>query len=116
MNIRLEFYKNILIISPIGELDHFNIEKFRNKEDIQIRRKKPSNIIFDLSRVTFIDSPGIGYILGKYKLCMLSGGKTAFVNVNGNTRKILEISGLLKIIKICPTVDQAILAIEKGGL
>ncbi|MCD7905286.1 MAG: anti-sigma factor antagonist [Clostridiales bacterium] len=116
MKSHIKFYKNILIISPVGELDHFNIEKYRREEDIMIKRKKPKNIIFDLGQVTFIDSSGIGYILGKYKLCMLSGGKAALVNVKGNTRKILEISGLLKIIKICPAIDQAIYAIEKGGL
>ncbi|MCD8089117.1 MAG: anti-sigma factor antagonist, partial [Clostridiales bacterium] len=74
------------------------------------------NIIFDLKQVTFIDSSGIGYIIGRYKHCIFSGGKTAFVNVSRTAEKILEISGILKIIKIYPSTDAAISAMEKGGI
>ncbi len=115
MDISFSYYKNIIIIKPIGELDHHNIERHKNEADRQFKKRNSKNIVFDLKDVTFIDSSGIGYIIGRYKLTLFSGGKTAFANVNEQVKKILSISGLNKIIKSYPTTESAILGIEQQG-
>ncbi len=115
MQISMGFYKNILIISPIGELDHHSIEKHAGEADRCFRMKSFKNIIFDLGQVTFIDSSGIGFILGRYKLALLAGGKTALTNVSDQVRRLASISGILKIINIYPSVDKAIESLTRGG-
>lgn len=114
MNIVFNRYNNILIAAPYGELDHHNIEKHKKETERYFKLNNARSIIFDLKGVTFIDSSGIGYILGRYKQSLFAGGKTCFVNASDPVRKLLSVSGLLKIIKIYPSVDTAISAIEKG--
>lgn len=115
MQINLSFYKNILIVSPIGELDHHNIEKHTAETDRCFKMRGFKYIIFNLEGVTFIDSSGIGYMLGRYKLALFAGGSAAAVNPSEQVRKIIKISGLLKIIKIYPNLDKAIENITRGG-
>ena len=60
----------------------------------------PRKTVFDFSRVTFMDSAGIGMIIGRYKMMKLIGGSLEIENVNESSKKILEMSGILKIIPI----------------
>ena len=55
---------------------------------------------FDFSRVSFMDSAGIGMIIGRYKMMKLIGGSLEIVNISKNVRKILEMSGINKIIQM----------------
>ena len=73
-------------------------EKIRRKIDEQITRYMPRKTIFDFSRVTFMDSAGIGMIIGRYKMMKLIGGSLEIVNVGNQTKRILEMSGIGKII------------------
>lgn len=107
MNIKYKRYKNTLIITPNGELDHHNIEKYRSETDRSFSFYNARNIIFDLSEVNFIDSSGLGYILGRYKLTLFAGGKTAVVIRGEAVGKIFRCAGLDKIIKTYPSVEAA---------
>ena len=60
----------------------------------------PKKVIFDFSRVVFMDSAGIGLILGRYKMTTSFGGKMELINVNEKVKKVFEMSGILKIIPI----------------
>ncbi len=117
MQLSMSFYKNILIISPIGELDHHSVERHAGEADRCFKMRNFKNIIFDLKEVTFIDSSGIGYILGRYKLALLAGGTTALVNVSDQVRKLAAISGLFKIMEEYPSVEAAIdSTLRKGNI
>ncbi|MCC8013632.1 MAG: anti-sigma factor antagonist [Eubacterium sp.] len=115
MNIIFSRYNNILIAAPNGDLDHHNIEKHRQETDRHFKLSNSRSIIFDLKGVTFIDSSGIGYILGRYKQSLFAGGKTCFVNVPDHIKRLLSVSGLLKIIEVYPSIDEAISAIQRKG-
>lgn len=90
----------LLYIEITEEIDHHVVDKIRRKVDNEITRYMPRKTIFDFSRVTFMDSAGIGMIIGRYKMMKLIGGSLEIENVNEATKKILEMSGILKIIPI----------------
>lgn len=87
-----------LVIEITEDIDHHVAEKIRRKIDEQITRYMPRKTIFDFSRVTFMDSAGIGMIIGRYKMMKLIGGSLEIVNVGTQTKRILEMSGIGKII------------------
>ena len=60
----------------------------------------PRKTIFDFSGVTFMDSAGIGMVIGRYKMVAMLGGKVAMINVKPSIKKVFEMSGILKIIPI----------------
>ena len=80
------------------EIDEHATEKLRRKIDNEITRFLPRKVIFDFSNVTFMDSAGIGMLLGRYKIIKMLGGQLELLNVNKQIEKIFEISGILKII------------------
>ena len=82
------------------EIDHHVADKVRRIVDNEITRYMPRKTVFDFSRVTFMDSAGIGMIIGRYKMMKLIGGSLEIQNVNYSAKKILEMSGILKIVPI----------------
>lgn len=102
--------KNSLIIKLFGELDHHSSEYIKEKIDMEIMKNNPKNIIFDMESLAFMDSSGIGVIIGRYKLITANGGKAAIVNLKPQIKRIYEICGLKKIIPSFSTIK---IAIEK---
>ena len=87
-----------LIVEITEEIDHHVSEKIRRKVDDEITRYMPRKTIFDFSRVSFMDSAGIGMIIGRYKMMKLIGGSLEIVNISSTVKRILEMSGINKII------------------
>jgi len=75
-------------------------ENSTDKIDNEITRFLPRKVIFDFSNVSFMDSAGIGMLLGRYKVIRMLGGNLAICHVNNQIKKVFEISGILKIIPI----------------
>ena len=100
MNINYEKKDKLLIVEITEEIDHHAVEKIRRKVDDEITRYMPRKTIFDFSRVTFMDSAGIGMILGRYKMMKLIGGSLEIVNISSTVKRILEMSGINKIIPL----------------
>ena len=82
------------------EIDESTTEKLRRKIDNEITRFLPRKVIFDFSNVSFMDSAGIGMLLGRYKVIKMLGGQLELMNVNKQVEKVFEISGILKIIPL----------------
>ena len=102
-----EIYQRCLIIRLDGELDHHNAIRIREEADKLIDRNHIKHIIFDFSSAGFMDSAGIGVIMGRYRKVIFIGGKTAVANVNTAVDRIFRLSGLYKIIEKYDTVDTA---------
>lgn len=98
MNINYVKKDKQLIIEITEDIDHHVAEKIRRKIDDEITRYMPRKTIFDFSRVAFMDSAGIGMIIGRYKMMKLIGGSLEIVNIGTQTKRILEMSGIGKII------------------
>lgn len=100
MNVKHFIEEKILIFEITEELDHHVVERIRKRTDYEIQRLMPKEVIFDFSKVKFMDSAGIGLVLGRYKQANSFGGKMKLVNCNERIKKILEMSGVTKIIPI----------------
>lgn len=97
-----EYFKKdkLLLIKITEEIDHHTTEKLRRKADSEITRYMPRKVIFDFNNVSFMDSAGIGMIIGRYKTANLLGGTVEMKNVNPSIKKIFEMSGVLKLIPV----------------
>lgn len=109
MYIEFDNKDNILIVSLNGELDHHSAEEVRTKLDDKIERENINKIILDFKNVMFMDSSGIGVVLGRYRKIQDMNGKIALVNVNSRVNKVFELSGIYKIIESYMSIDKAIL-------
>ncbi len=100
MNVKYEPTEKKLFFKITEEIDQHEVEKIRRKVDEEITRYMPRKVIFDFSDVTFMDSAGIGMVLGRYKMMKMLGGNLEMINVEPKLKKIFEMSGITKIINI----------------
>ena len=89
----------LLVLDITEELDHHSAENIRSIADNEITRYMPRKVVLDFNNVSFMDSAGIGLVLGRYKMVKMLGGNLEIKNVKANVRKIFEMSGITKIIK-----------------
>lgn len=97
---RYQVQENCLTIFLPSELDHHNAEEIRKNADALIEQHQIKCVIFDFADTNFMDSSGIGVIMGRYKLIYLLGGEVWAVNTNERMKKILTMSGVTRIIQI----------------
>ena len=90
--------EKLLILRINEEIDDCKVQEIRRKADNEIQRYMPKRVVFDFNKVTFMDSAGIGLILGRYKFVNLIGGKLEMTNLTKSIRKIFEMSGILRLI------------------
>lgn len=102
-----EISQRCLVIRLNEELDHHNAIQIRDKADRLIERNHIKHIIFDFSGSSFMDSAGIGVIMGRYKKVIFIGGKIAVASVNSAVDRIFRLSGLYKIIDKYDSVESA---------
>ena len=77
-----------------GEIDHHNARELREKIDIHLIKSEPNKLIIDFSGVSFMDSSGVGLVIGRYKNALSIGCKTAVTGLKERDKKILMMSGL----------------------
>lgn len=106
----LKFEKNgeRLIANLVGELDHHSAEEVRVKIDDRIERDNIKKLILNFSGVTFMDSSGIGVVVGRYKKISSKGGALCVTDINKSVNRVFELSGLFKIIDNYNTIDEAV--------
>jgi len=107
VDVRISERNRNLIIKIIGDIDQHNAEDIREKVDKAFDRSRCRDMIFDFSEVEFMDSSGIGLLIGRYKNVYNRGGTVAIANMNRDLGRIYNISGLKKIIGSFDTLDQA---------
>ncbi len=101
-NTNLEFYFNdgILRVKILGDIDHHSAKRTRESIDKQILSKKPLVVILELNSVDFMDSSGLGLILGRYTIATEIGARIVLSRPSRKIRKILELAGIERIMKI----------------
>ena len=100
--------RGVLIVRVEGELDMHVADKFRQIIDNALDTSGVKHILFNLEAVNFIDSSGLGVILGRYKRINAAGGKVLVAHIQPQVVQIFELSGLLKIIKFYNTESEAL--------
>lgn len=85
---------NELTVYLTGEIDHHSARKIREMTDSMIQQSQPGMLRLNFSGVSFMDSSGIGLIMGRYRMMKLYGGELRVINVPPGLRRIMEMSGL----------------------
>ena len=89
-----------LIVRIDGELDHFCAQSVRRDLDALLLDRSVRTLILDFSSLTFMDSSGIGVVLGRYRLLCLRGGSVALMHLTPQVRRIYDLSGMAQIIPV----------------
>lgn len=97
---KYQLQENCLTIYLPKEVDHHNAEDLKNTADSIIETQHVRYIIFDFEKTEFMDSSGIGVIMGRYRTIYLLGGEIWAVHTNERMKKILTMSGMTKILQI----------------
>ncbi len=108
MYLEFENKDDKLIVHMNGELDHHSAEEVRNKIDDRLDRDNIGKLIMDFSDVSFMDSSGIGVVIGRYKKLNLKKGNICITKISGSVERVFELSGMFKIIKSYKSIEEAI--------
>lgn len=94
MGVRIETSDGTVRAYIDGEIDHHCAPSIRNEIDIAVDATSPENLILDFGEVTFMDSSGIGLVMGRYKTMKEIGGKVTLENTPVHIKKVMRLAGL----------------------
>lgn len=100
MSVKVEVNEKKLLALIDGEVDHHSAKSIRTVIDAAIENNQPNQVILDFSAVTFMDSSGIGLVMGRYKIMQAIGGIVTIQNPPTHIKKVMQIAGLDKIASI----------------
>ncbi len=100
--------QGVLVVRLEGELDVCGATEFRAEVDEALDTTGAKHILLNMQGVTFIDSSGLGVILGRYRHIAQLGGKLLVVHLEPQVQRIFELAGLMKILTIYQSEDQAL--------
>jgi stage II sporulation protein AA (anti-sigma F factor antagonist) len=112
MNIEISSKGRNLIVQISGDIDHHTVEEIKAKIEKEFTRTNCKNLIFDFTNLEFMDSSGIGMIIGRYKVIEKKGGQVVVSSINENPKRLIKLSGLDKILKCYDTVESALSSLE----
>lgn len=97
---RFEVNGRTMVIRLKEDLDHHNAVYIREMADSFLEKYPIERIIFDFTGVEFMDSSGIGVIMGRYKQMSYVGGSVAVCGIGKNVDRIFQMSGLYKLVTV----------------
>jgi stage II sporulation protein AA (anti-sigma F factor antagonist) len=98
VDLELKLVRNTLVARIKGELDMLVAEKLRREIDNKLDNREINTLVINLDQVTFIDSSGLGVLIGRYKKISGSNGNMYIVGARPSVEKILFFSGINKLI------------------
>ena len=99
MNLKLMEDKGRLVAAVTGAIDHHNALLLREKVDRQIAAMRPAELCIDLSGVEFMDSSGLGFIMGRYRSMTGLGGKVSVKGAKGRVEAVLQMAGAYRYVE-----------------
>jgi len=107
LEIEVEEKEGYHVVAPVGELDVYTIPLFR-KVVLKLEGERARDLILDLTRVTFIDSSGLGSLIETYQKVKAVDGELAYVIDNPRVLKILSLVNLDKVFRVFSNLGQAL--------
>jgi stage II sporulation protein AA (anti-sigma F factor antagonist) len=98
VDLEVKLVRNTLVVRIKGELDMLAAEKLRTEIDNKLDSKEANTLVINLDQVTFIDSSGLGVLIGRYKKVTANNGHMYIVGAKPSVEKILFFSGINKLI------------------
>lgn len=94
MSVQIDIADEILIARIIGDIDHHSAKEIRETIDNAVIRAQIRELELDFSGVSFMDSSGIGLVMGRYKLMQEQGGTVHIVNIAAHLKKVMLLAGM----------------------
>ena len=116
-----EFTGDALKIKLRGEIDHHSAVAIRTQIDDMIRSKRPQKLNIDMSVIDFMDSSGLGLIMGRYAAMKSIGGELCVTDPSPRVQRIMSLAGMERVINISFTSsaaqsqNQRVQADKRGG-
>ena len=101
MEVKIKIDKNALFIFLEGDIDHHSAKSIRESIDREIEKIRPNLLVLDFKKVNFMDSSGIGLIMGRYKLVKTLKGSLKIINTSQRIERIIKLSGLYNLKNSC---------------
>ncbi len=95
-----QIIENCLMVKLPEEVDHYRAAYICENADKYIVKDNVEHVVFDFEDTKFMDSSGIGIIMGRYKKISCFGGKVYIIHADRQIQRILKISGLYKMVEI----------------
>ena len=89
---------NVMTVYLTGEIDHHTARGIREHTDTMLVKRRPERLVLDFSGVSFMDSSGVGLVMGRYKTAAALNCSTVVRGLRPRDRKIMEMSGLKKLV------------------
>ena len=99
-SLNFDFNDGVLRVAIVGEINHHNAVFVRQEIDEKIQELRPQNLVLDLADAPFIDSSGLGLIMGRYQRMQELGGTFTIANPSAEHKKLFKLAGLNKLVKI----------------
>lgn len=106
--IDLDVKETVLCIRLSGELDHHAAEQLREKVNNLLSGNEIKHIVLNLEHLLFMDSSGLGVILGRYKQIKAMNGEMVVCAISPAVKRLFDMSGLFKIIRLEETEHLAL--------
>lgn len=100
MELKYEQRSRALTVSLPAEIDHHSARPIREEADRWISKLRPETVVLDFSGVKFMDSSGIGLILGRYNKVAPFGGHVVVECADERTLRLLRLAGVQKLVEI----------------
>lgn len=97
MAAKIEYKQKEIHVFLDGEIDHHSACLIRASIDDAIIHKKPSLLVLDFRQVSFMDSSGIGLVMGRYKLMKTVQGRIRVQNLSPGAYKVMKLAGLERL-------------------
>lgn len=110
MTVNFNVQQKTLVVTVKGDIDQHTAASLREQIDLRLTHENVRRLVFDFTNLDFMDSSGIGIIIGRYKIMSALGGKVAIAVNKPTVRRLLELSGVRQIATICPGLSEAMRA------
>ena len=107
LQMEFDMLDTTLVVALMGEIDHHTCVAIRQAVDRNYQKKRAKNLLFDFEKVTFMDSSGIGMLMGRYRLVAIGGGRVGLYGVPKDIERILNMSNVCKLMKAYSNKQEA---------
>ena len=97
MSIQINASDELVTVYLTGEIDHHSAREIREEIDRSLESNQPKLLVMDFKNVGFMDSSGIGLVMGRYKLMQTMDGTVKVVNTPNHIKKVMKLAGLDKL-------------------
>ncbi|HIT84833.1 MAG TPA: anti-sigma factor antagonist [Candidatus Ornithomonoglobus intestinigallinarum] len=105
--------RSLLVAHLSGELDHHITGELREAIDRELMRRGVRNLAFDLTQMSFMDSSGLGLIMGRFKKVSAIGGRLIVYGMNGNIKRIFNMCGMEKLVIVADSLNEGMEELDK---